>query len=432
MQENQPSVPQEINVSPTSYKWYVLFLLTVVTTFAHLDKNLIIILQESIKTDLALSDTQLGLLSGLAFALAYTVFGIPVAQLADRFNRKNIISFSLAAWSAITALTGFASNYFQIFLARVGVGIGETGCAPSALSMVADYFPKVERGRAYAIRGMGVYFGLLLGFLIGGLVEEAYGWRMAFWVVGTPGVLFALFFFFSVKEPIRGQLDHRKTDIGTGEVPDIRTVFRFLSTKKTLIYLTLGIIFHVMVGAAFGNWMPPFFARIHNMGTAEIGMWLAFAIGVCGSFGTFLGGYLGDRLSAKDTRWYLWVPMIAFSLSLPFGLGVLLSPTKTMALAFYLMPNILYAFFLGPAYALVQDMVEIKMRATASAIFAILIALLGGGIGPPLAGMISDILEPIYGNDSIRWALCLLIFLELPAIFCFYKASQTIDQDLIV
>lgn len=425
--QNQSTSPKSSFSS--TYKWYVLFLLLGVNIAAHLDKQLIVILQESIKADLGLSDTQLGLVTGIAFSVAYTLFGIPVAQLADRFNRKNIIAISLAFWSGITALTGFAKNYWQLFIARVGVGLGETGSVPPSLSLIADYFPKTERARAYAVHGMGIYFGLLLGFLVGGLVEEAYGWRFAFWVVGTPGIVFALLLFLTVKEPLRGRMDERT--IENEKVPTFREVIRLLLSKPSVILLTIGTVLHVLVGSAFANWMPPFFIRVHGMGTAEIGIWLAFAIGVCGAFGTYLGGYLTDRFAKKDVRFYLWIPAISFSLSLPFALGVLFFPYKTGALLFYLMPNVLYAFFVGPAYTLVQDMVAIRMRATASAVFVILLSLFGAGLGPFIAGMLSDALQPTYGINSISWALFILCFLEIPAIYCYWRAARTIKRDLI-
>jgi len=418
---------QTMNHNITSYRWYVLLLLTGVTTFAYLDRQLIVILQEAIKEDLGLNDTQLGLITGFAFALSFTTMSIPTAYLADRFSRKNIISLSLALWSGITAFTGFANSFWQLFLARFGVGLGETGSAPPALSIIPDYFPKAERGRAFAIRSMGVYFGLLLGFLVGGFMEEAYGWRTAFFVVGTPGVLFAILFFFTIKEPIRGNLDPPQA---SNQAPSIKEVFQYIAKKKTLWYIALGSGFHALVGTAYATWMAPFFMRIHDMGTAEIGLWLAFAIGVCGSLGTFLGGYLGDKFGAKDSRYYLWIPAASFILSFPFAVGLLFSPNKTVALLFYLIPNVLYAFYIGPAYTLLQELVTVQMRATASAIFVMVVSLFGTGTGPILAGAISDWLQPIYGADSIRWALFYIAFLEIVACLALLKATKTLKADL--
>ena len=415
-----------------NYKWYVLVLLTIMTTFAHLDRHLIVILQEAIKKDLSLSDTQLGLLTGAAFALSYTLMGIPVAQLADRYNRKKIISLALAFWSAVTAVTGFANSYLQIFLARVGVGLGETGSGPPAISMIADYFPTSERGKAYGIRGMGTAFGLLLGFSLGGLLEEQYGWRTAFWVVGTPGILFALLFYFTIREPIRGQLDQRTEETGKEKAPGMLAVFKYMLSKKTIIFMVLGASIHLTVGLGMGNWMPSFLARIHGMGTAEIGVWLALLSGVGGAIGVFSGGYLADKLSVRDIRWYFWVPMIAFIISAPFSIAMLFSENKMPTLLLFAIPATLSSFFLGPCIAMMQDMVEIKMRATASATFSILMALIGGAMGPLLVGSLSDYFEPTYGQEAIRNALFWLMFLEILAIWFFYQASRTLKEDLII
>lgn len=412
-------------------KWYVLALLTIVSTFAHLDKNLIIILQESIKADLGLSDTQLGLISGVAFAIAYATFGIPVALLSDRFSRRNIIAAALAMWSGITALTGLGTNFIQLFLARFGVGIGETGSTSPIISMISDYFGKANRGRAYAIYSMGVYFGLMLGFLLGGYLNEAIGWRSAFMIVGIPGVIFAMIFYFTVKEPIRGRLDNREQEDKAKAPSSFLTILRFMAAKKTLVYLLIGATLHTLVGTAFANWMPPFFSRVHGLGSAEIGLWLAFAIGVCGAAGTYLGGYLGDLHGKKDIRWNFWIPMMSIVASLPFALGTLYSENHTVALVFYMMPNLLYAFFLGPSYAMLQEMVEIKMRATAAAVFSISLIFLGSGLGPLLVGLLSDYFEPTMGTGSIRMAMVIIAILEIPAFLCFMMAARTLKKDLI-
>lgn len=410
------------------YRWYVLFMLLLVSTFAWLDKQLIIILQESIKADLGLSDTQLGLITGLGFAIPYTLFGIPVARLADRLNRRNIIGVALTFWSGITAVTGFAGSYFQLLAARFAVGIGETGAAPPAFSILADYFPKSERARVYAIRGMGLYFGFLIGFSLGGFLEEAYGWRVAFQLVGIPGLVVAILLFLTVKEPIRGAME--VTSDGVEERPAFKEVLYYLLAKPTFRFMLIGSAVHAFVGTAYSNWMPSYLARVHGMGTAEIGMWLALAIGVCGAVGTFIGGFLSDKFSQKDIRWYLWIPAISFCLSFPFALGTLFGSTGKIAMLSYCMPNVLYAFFIGPAYTLVQDMSKVNMRATASAIFMIFLSLVAGG-GPLLAGFLSDLWQADYGMDAIRYALFVIGFLEAIALYCFIKAANTVREDVL-
>ncbi len=410
------------------YHWYVLIMLTVVSVFAFIDRQLIIILQEAIKEDLGLTDAQLGFVSGLAFSILYVIVIIPIARLADRSSRKNIITMSLAIWSLITALTGLAANYIQLAFARIGVGLGEAGAIPASHAIIADYFPQEKRSMAYAVHGLGVYIGLLFGFALGGILEQLYGWRTAFYIIGIPGLLFSMIFYWTIKEPQR-QLALHENDDDT-PVPSVRAVFKYLSAKKTFIFIGIAVILHTFVGSAFANWMPPLLSRVYGMDTVEIGLWLALAIGVFGALGTYLGGYMGDRFSQKDIRWYLWLPTISILLSMPFALLLLLTTQKYVTLCAYLIPNITYAVFLGPTYAIVQMMVGSQMRATASAIVMILISLFGLGLGPYLTGVISDMLAPTYGDHAVRWSLLSISGLDLIAAFFFYQASKVVKQDI--
>ena len=423
MDQNKRSQQQ----APT-YKWYVLSMLTVVSVFAFIDRQLIIILQEPIKAELGLTDAQLGFISGLAFSILYVIVVIPIARLADRSSRKNIITISLSIWSLITALTGLAATYLQLTLARMGVGMGEAGATPASHSIIADYFPQEQRSIAYAIHGLGVYIGLLIGFGLGGILEQTYGWRAAFYIIGIPGLLFSLIFYLTVIEPVR--LPSTVDDQHSSSLPTVTEVFKFLISKQTFIYMALAAILHTFVGSAFANWMPPLLSRVYGMGTVEIGLWLALAIGVCGAAGTYIGGYLGDKLSKKDIRWYLWLPTISIILSLPFALLLLLTTHKYVTLCAYLIPNITYAIFLGPTYALVQSMVGSRMRAISSAIIMVLISLFGMGLGPYLTGALSDYLTPVYGDQAIRWSLLIIGGLDMIAVLFFYKASITIKRDI--
>lgn len=410
------------------YSWFVLFMLTGVSVFAFIDRQLVIVLQEPIKQELGLTDGQLGFISGMAYAMLYVIMVIPIAWMADRYSRRNIIVISLAIWSFITSLTGLANNFMQITLARMGVGMGEAGSGPASHSMIADYFPQGKRSIAYAIHGMGVYIGLLFGFALGGLLEKFYGWRAAFYILGTPGLLFSILFYFTVKEPLR-----EKSPIETiqEKQPEIKEVFFFLLSKKTLVYLGLAAVLHTFVGSSFASWMPSFLSRVHNMSILEIGLWLAFAIGVCGAGGTFLGGVLGDRLSKKNVKWYVWLPAVSILISIPFAYGLLFSSSKIIALLSYLIPNITYAIFLGPSYALLQGMVSSRMRALASAMMMMMMSLLGMGLGPYITGVLSDLFEPSLGINSLRWSLFCVGNLDLLAAYFFYKASFVLEDDLI-
>jgi len=398
---------------PPHYKWYVLLLLTGVSTFAYIDKQLIVILQEPIKQEFDLSDTQLGLLSGLAFTITFILFGIPVAHLSDKLNRKNILAAALAFWSVVTSLTSFATSYISLLIARMSVGLGETGNAPPAYSILPDYFPKHQRARAFSIYNMGVYIGILISFSFGGYLVDNFGWRQTLFIMGIPGLIFSLLIYFTLKEPIRGQLDQKA--YSDEKASSIGQVLKALFTKKTFIFLCLGAGFHTLIGVAFGNWAPSFFSRVHQMSFTAIGTWLSLVIGICGSAGAFLGGYLADKYGQIDKKWYILIPAIGVIGSLPFSFFLILSGSKTVMLISHCFATLLFSLYIGPCFVVVHDLVGIRMRATASAIFAIALNLFGMGTGPLLAGALSDFLEPTYGVFSIRWSLFYISFLKIIA-----------------
>jgi MFS family permease len=307
------------------------------------------------------------------------------------------------------------------------VGLGEAGCNPPAHSIIADYFPQEKRAIAYAIFALGIYFGILFGFSLGGLLDEYFGWRMAFFIIGLPGILFALLFRWTVKEPKRVL----SVNESVHDMPSFIEVWKFLVSRKTFICLSFAVILHSFVGNSFANWMPPFLSRVHGMGTVEIGIWLAVAIGIFGAIGTFLGGYIGDKWSKKDRRWYLWLGAISIVLSLPFGVATLLANNKMVAIFSYFLPNVLYAIFLGPSFAVVQGIVGSRMRALSSAVIMILISFFGMGLGPYVTGILSDYLQPEFGVFSIRWSLLSICIIDLIAACFFYAASTSLEKDWI-
>ncbi len=410
-----------------NYKWSVLFILTFVYALNYFDRQLIVILQESIKKDLLLSDTQLGLLSGLAFAIFYCTLGVPIAQLADRSNRRNIVAGALAIWSVMTAITGYAQSFIHMLLIRVGVGVGEAGGSPPSHSIISDYFPIEKRATAFAIYSTGLYLGLTMGFLLGGWLDEYLGWRSTFILLGLPGILLAISLLFLVKEPPRGLSEKTPVIVKNRK---IKEVFQFLISRKTFIYISCAGAIHSFVGYAFANWMPPFLARVHGMNSMEIGIWLAFAIGLGGGIGAFFGGVLADKLGQKDRRWYMWIGVWAILITLPFSFYTLFSNNKTLALLCYFIPNILFAVTMGPCLSTLQGIVGVNMRALTSAIYYFIINIIGLGLGPLTVGALSDLLLPNFGNESLRWSLFVVGFLEFAALYYFYKAAQTIEQDL--
>ena len=392
----------------SAYRNYVLCLLTLVYAVNFIDRQLLSILQEAIKIDLGLSDTQLGLLSGFAFAMFYVLAGIPIARLADRSNRRNVISFSIAVWSLMTAVSGMATNFVQLLLARIGVGVGEAGCSPPAHSMISDMFPVQQRATALSFYSVGINIGIMFGFLLGGFLNEFFGWRIAFFVVGIPGILLALWLRFSVEEPHRGWSENKKIDAHT---ESFSTVLSLIVKRKYLVHISMGAAMSAIAGYGLSNWSASFFVRSHGMPTGELGIWLAAGVGVFGSIGTFGWGYLCDRYGRKDARWYMWIPAVAILLTIPFLVIVNTTDNTRWALTAALLPPAFTTCYLGSALAVFHGAVEQRMRATSSALFFLVLNVIGLGLGPTIVGAISDLLTNSYGygDDGLRYAMLIVI-----------------------
>ena len=410
-----------------SYRRYVLFTLMTVYAFNFIDRQLLVILQESIKKELMLSDTQLGLLTGLTFAMFYVTLGIPIARFADTSNRKNIIAVSLTLWSALTAFTGFATNFIQLVLARIGVGIGEAGCSPQSHAIISDYYPLEKRATALSIYSMGIYIGIFIGFLGGGILNQYYGWRVAFFSMGTPGVLLAILLYFTVKEPLRGASDTHQIK---NDAQSFGQVIRFIFSKKSFIYLSLGSGFITFVTYGLGNWLPSFFSRYHGMSSQNIGITNALIVGIGGGLGTFLGGYLGDRYGKVSKKWYLWIPMIAGIASVPFSLMAIFSQQKELVFICFTLATILNAFNLAPAIAMAHHLVPSQMRAVASSVLFFTLNLIGLGGGPLVVGILSDSFAPSVGALSLQYALACIVFVGLIGSFFFFLGGKNLAKDL--
>ncbi len=410
-----------------SYKWFVLALLTIVYTFNFIDRQILVILAEPIKAELNLSDTQLGLLTGLAFAAFYVTLGIPIARFADMNNRKNVVAASLAAWSLMTAISGSVNSFVQLFFARMGVGIGEAGGSPPAHSMISDYFPPKQRATALSIYSMGIYIGILIGFVIGGVIAKNYGWRIAFYAIGIPGVLFAALFYFIVKEPIKGQSDPGGI---IKENPTLKEVIATLLNRRTFILLAFASGFHAFGNYGTGNFMPSFLMRIHNIDIATIGYVLGLTAGIGGAIGAFSGGYFSDRFRHRDVRWAIWIPMLAGMLYLIPHTVLLFTGNANLAMTTILFTGSLNAVFIGPAIAVTHSLVNARMRAFASAILFFILNLIGLGFGPLVVGYLSDLLTPTFGDFSLRWAFCFIYLTEIISITLYYLAGKNYINDL--
>jgi MFS family permease len=410
------------------YRTYVLTMLVIVYVFNFLDRQIVTILAEPIKVDLLLSDTQIGLMTGLAFAVFYTVLGIPIARLADRANRVTIISIALVVWSGMTAVCGLAQNFVQLLAARIGVGIGEAGCSPPAHSLISDYFPPEQRASALSIYALGIPIGSILGVLAGGWVAEFFGWRMAFFLVGVPGIALAVVFKLTVREPIRGLHDAAASSTAV-QLPLSDTI-RILVRNRTMAHIAIGGALTAFVGYGLGQWLPAFFIRTHGLGVGETATYFGLVLGVASAAGTFLGGAIADRLAARDQRVYAWLPAAGVLVAFPFFVVALLLDQPYLAIALLVTPYLLNSLWLGPAFGTIQNLAPMRMRALASAILLFVINIIGLGFGPLVVGVVSDLLSGVFGAESLRYSILISTVAYFWAGAHFLMAGRTIRQDL--
>jgi len=410
----------------THYRWTVLVILTLVYTFNFIDRQILVILQEPIKLELGLSDAQLGLLTGFSFALVYVTAGIPIAWLADRSNRRNIVAASLAFWSAMTALSGLVQNFGQLLAARLGVGIGEAGGSPPSHSMISDYFPPQNRGTALSFYSMGIYVGILFGYAAGGWIAENFGWRTAFFLVGIPGIAYALLVLWVVKEPRRGRWDEG----GTPPKSSFKQTWDCLRQRPTFWWISIGCAFSAFISYGNGNFMPSFLIRSHGMSLTEVGLALGLIAGISGAIGTFLGGFLADKLGVRDVRWYLWIPMLGVLGSLLPAYYTLLGDNKTLIIAAMVPSQILSTLYLGPCIATCHNLVSPGMRAMASAILFFVLNMIGLGLGPLTVGLLSDTFAAPFGEENLRYAMLTTLTVSIIGIFFLWRGARTLIADL--
>ena len=412
------------------YLRYALGLLTLVYVVNFVDRQILAILLQSIKADLGLSDFQLGLLGGTAFGLFYATLGVPIARLADVYTRKGVMAVCLTIWSVMTALCGVATGFWSLLALRVGVGVGEAGGSPPAHSMISDYFPAEKRATALGVFSLGVPLGILVGFMAGGWLDESLGWRTAFMVVGLPGVGLALVVALTLREPPRGLSDVDVSNARQAVPPSAREAARFLWRSRSFRHASLGSALYAFVGYSITNWAPPFLIRSHGMSVSEVGTWLALIIGIGGGLGIYLGGVLSDRMSLDDVRWRVWVPAIAMALALPFGFVGYTTSNTTLALVMLIPPSFLGLMYQAPALALVQSLATPAMRATAGAILLFVINIVGLAMGPAVTGLVSDALEPRFGDDALRYAILITSLALAWSSLHFMLAARTVADDL--
>lgn len=410
------------------YKIYVIGVIWFVLLLRFVDIQIMSILLEPIRQEFGFSDTQLGLLTGFAFAIFYGTLGIPIAWLADRYNRRNIIAISLGLWSMMTALCGTASGYASLFLLRMGVGVGEAGGVPPSYSLVSNYVEEKRRPTVFAILNTAVPIGVFVGFIVGGWVSEWVGWRAAFLVVGIPGVILALVVRFTLREPPRPA-----PTIADSQQFNLRATIRYLAGQRSYLHLVAASSLLSMGAAGSGAWIPSFFVRTHGMSVGEIGTWLAFVYGGGGLVGALAGGMLCDRIREKtgDARWSAWLPAITTLAILPTAVFVYLWPNPIQALLVQVVGALMLHAWMGPCYGTIQTLAGEQRRAMAAAVNLLMINLIAYGMGPFLIGLASDLSTARFGEDSLRYCILTLVLVTFAwSALHFVLAARSIRGDL--
>ncbi len=414
--------------SATAYKRYVLGTLTLVNTWSLLDRGLIILLLQPIKEDLHLSDTQLGFLTGIAFGLFYATLGVPIARWADRGNRTTIASMAIALWGGTVMLCWWVGNFVQLVAARIAAAVGEAGCTPPTYSLVGDYFPvSTERARAMAIYWLASPLASLISFMAGGWINQRLGWRATFFVAGLPAILVAVLVKLTITEPRVREYIERPPSQRLSRITDVLSVlWRQPSTR----HLSLAIILLFTMGLGLAPWYAAFLIRSHGMNTVELGVWFGFIFGLGGTGGILLGSYIVGRWFANNERGQMRLSAVMIAGLVPCFILFLLVPGKYQAL-FALIPLvIIFSFFYGPTFALLQRLVADEMRATTLAVVMLLSNLIGMGLGPQVVGMLSDSFRPLFGDDSLRYAMLGVSLVVLWSAHHFWRVGETVKEDL--
>jgi predicted MFS family arabinose efflux permease len=412
-----------------AYARYVLIILTLTYTCSYIDRYILSVLVEPIKAELGVSDTAMGFLGGFAFALLYTIAGIPIARWADRGNRRNIIAAGVAVWSLMTVACGMVKSFSHLVIARVGVGIGEAAGTPPSHSLLADYFPPEKRATTLSIYSMGIPFGVMFGFLAGGWIAHFFDWRMAFILVGAPGLLLALIVRFTITEPVRGSLE---ANTRSNREYTVRQTLGFIASNPALLLMQIAGCFFVVGGIGLSYWIAPFFGRVHKLPLNEIATWLALGAFIGGVGGSYLAGRIADAMGRTHMKWYFLTPMFALLFGIPMTLWMLTTSNTYLALALFFVQQCCFSSYAGPVYAVMQFLIPNNMRAMAVSVHLFILNLVGLGLGPLLIGIMNDGLNPIVGEaGAITLSLVTVTLLALVAVACFWKIS-TLPLDSLI
>lgn len=407
---------------------YALVLIATVYVFNFIDRQILAILLPAIKAEFGVADWVLGFLAGPAFAIFYVTLGIPIAVVADRWNRRNLIAISLTVWSAMTALSGAAANIVQLSMARIGVGIGEAGFAPPAHSMIADMYPPERRSLAMGVFTLGISLGIMIAYLGGGWMAQNIGWRQALVIVGVPGLVLAALFRATVTEPPRGMSDGRAD---RGERFGVLDVARYLLDRKSFVHMAIGAGLASFNAYAVLSFFPSFLERSHGLDLQQIGVYLGLIIGISTGIGFVGGGYVADKVGARSQRLALWTMSVAMLLGWVFVFPLYLLTDPIVVIAVFFLPSLLNNMYLATTFAQTQGLAGVRMRSVASSLLLFVINVLGLGFGPLVAGWLSDWLAATSGSESLRYSLLIIGAVTGPWIaFHFYAAGRYIEPDL--
>jgi MFS family permease len=414
-----------------AYKNYVVAVLVLGYVFNVIDRGAFGILVQPIKESLQISDTGMGLLTGLAFSLFYSVMGMPIARLADRWSRVNVLALAVALWSLATAACGAAFNFLSLFFARSMTAVGEAGGSPPSHSLISDYFPLSQRATALAVYAMAVPIGTSIGNITSGWSNVYLGWRITFMIVGLPGLLVALLIWLTIKEPPRGYSDDPGARAKRDATPPFTEVLWFLLSRRSFMHMSVAAALHSVVWYAGSNWNTAFFIRSHDMNTGVAGSYLG-TFALIGAIGSFAGGYLSDKLSTRndDKRWYMWVPGIACIIMVPFQFLAYLSPNLAVVVPSFSIMVVLASFFFGPSFAVAQSVATVRMRAVSTSVLLFIQTIIGLTIGPFLVGLISDHLAPTAGSDSLRYGMVIVGLANIWAAFHYFMGGRKYREDL--
>ncbi len=402
-----------------------------------MDRYVVSILMEQIKADLGLTDTQLGWLVGPAFVIVHVICQLPLARIADFTNRRNMIAIAMSLWSLFTMAAGLAKSFPMLMFTRMGVGVTEAGCAPPMASLLSDYFTPERRGRAMSVFTIGGVAGIGAGMLLGGFVGQAYGWRTAMFVAGIPGIILAIIFYLTVREPPRGQ-----AEAGTAAVdaprPSLREVLRTLFSKRSFGWLIVGASFLNIVALGRGVWEPVFLMRVYGMEQAAAGLTYFLISPLPSMVGALAGGFVADHLAQRDRRWCMWLPAAAMLLTFPLSAAFLLSPVTATVLwglpvgfLFSLGASLAGGMASPATIATGQNLSPPAMRAMTHALWTMASNLVGMGLGPLLVGGLSDAFAADFGDESIRYALVCVSAVALLSALAFLRGAKTVREDLV-